>query len=134
MAKFHLYRKAFAALLVAAIGVAATFIPGIESVLSPTEIQIGAGVLAALAVAVTADKLDGASVVELARLVVDALDRAAPDPDDPNGGTAGVADKAVMRAGDPAPLLISATPIVGSPGAMAVAAAQGVILPKGGAA
>lgn len=129
MAKFQLYRKALAAFIVAALGLLATFIPGIESILTPTEIQVAAGVLAAIAVAVTADKLDGANVVELARLVVDALDRASPDPDHPAGGSPGVAGTAIMRAGDPVPLVISATPARD-----AVWPETPVILPKGGAA
>lgn len=71
---FSLYRKAIAALIAGFLPLLASHLPGAAAYLDPTAVNVLSVVLAALAVAATADKLDGARVVDLAKIVVAAFD------------------------------------------------------------
>jgi hypothetical protein len=71
---FSLYRKAFAALLVGALGVGANFVPGLGAV-DPVIIQAIATVAAAAAVLLAPNKLDGYDVAKLGQIVVETLIR-----------------------------------------------------------
>lgn len=128
-AAFQLYRKAIAALIGGLLPLVASFIPGAEALADPMTVNVASIIGAAIFAAVTADKIDGASVVELARVVVDALDRMRGDPDKPEGAFPGTADTVVMRTTGPA-ASITATPL---PAKVAVAVAStGIALKSGG--
>lgn len=128
-AAFQLYRKAIAALIGGLLPLVASFIPGAEALADPMTVNVASIIGAAIFAAVTADKIDGASVVELARVVVDALDRMRGDPDKPEGALPGTADTVVMRTTGPA-ASITATPL---PAEVAVAVAStGIALKSGG--
>lgn len=103
---FQLYRKAIAALVGGLIPLIVSFIPGAEALADPVTVNVLSVVLAAGFAALTADKIDGASVVDLARVVIDALDRVGSDGD-PSPGTAAT----VVGRVDGTPVAIVATPI-----------------------
>lgn len=116
---FQLYRKAIAAFIGGALPLVVYFLPGAEALADPVTINLASIFTAAIFAAVTADKIDGASVVELARVVVDALDRMRGDPDGPVAPLPGTAETVVMRSSGPA-ASITATPL---PADVAVAVA-----------
>lgn len=107
---FQLYRKAIAALIGGLLPLLASIAPGISDYLDPMTANVLSVVLATLAATATANKIDGANVIELARVVVDALDRI----DDRPGGDAnpapGVAQSVLGRK-DGLTALITATPL-----------------------
>lgn len=125
---FQLYRKAIAALIGGALPLIASFIPGAEALADPVAVNVVSILASAVFVVATADKIDGASVVDLARVVVDALDRMRGDPDKPEGAQPGTAETLVARSVGPF-AAITATPL---PAEVAVAVGSTGIALAGG--
>lgn len=124
---FQLYRKAIAALIGGLLPLLISFLPGASALADPLAVNVLSIVLATVFAAVTADKIDGASVVALARVVIDALDGIKDDPGAPAAATPGVSSTVIGRTDGP-PALISATPVdpVAASALPAVAVAHGV--------
>ncbi len=123
-AAFQLYRKAIAALIGGLIPLIVSLLPGAEALADPITVNVLSIILATAFAAVTADKIDGASVVALARVVIDALDGIGRDPAAPPGATPGVAGTIIGRK-DGVAAVISATPVDPAE----VAAGAPVVLP-----
>lgn len=120
MARFQIYRKAFAALLAGALALLATWLPGVAAAIPAPVLDAAPVLFAALAAYWVENRIDGRNVTDLAKVLDGLLKdaareaQAAPPGSDPPADVAARVREAVAtgkvatlrpprRRGEPAP-------------------------------